>query len=341
MKAVKRVLLGLAVLAIVIAGVGLMLPRQVVVERSTRIDAPAATVFALVNGFTHFNAFSPWADLDPDTAYTYAGPRHGVGASMKWRSENPHVGNGRQEVIESVPHEQVVCALEFDGRRALASFWLKPEGGSTLVTWRFETDLGNDIIGRWFGLLFDRMIGADYEKGLASLKALAEDYPAIDIADLDVSEVTLTRRPLLLARRTASVVEDGMLVAMEDAYGSLRSFLAANNVTVPAEAIIITREWSETDNTWTFDAAYPLPADAVLDVEGTDVALGESWQGAALRSIVRGGDYAESAAMYEKIALYIELHGYEIAGDSWEAYRSDPLATPPEALVTEIFFPVK
>lgn len=342
MKIVQRTLLGLAAFVVLFAGIGFLLPREVIVERSVHIEAPAATVYTLVNGFVHFNAWSPWAKRDPATHYAYSGPRTGVGAVMEWRSDNPDVGSGRQEIIESVAYEQVVNRLDLgDMGTALTSFWLKPAENGTQVTWRFETDLGSDIVARWFGLVFDRLIGADYEQGLAALKALAEGYPKVDIAGLDIAKVELAAHPLLLATRTTSMEESAMRDAMNAAYGSLRAFLEANGAAVPTEYLAITREWNEGENRWTFDAAYPVPPGAELDVADSGLRIENGWEGSAFRTTLTGADYATSAATYERIALYLELNGHEIAGDSWERYRTDPLATPPEELVTEIFFPVR
>lgn len=342
MKILRKLLLGLVVLVALFVAIGFFLPRQVTVERTTAIDAPAATVYTLVNSYTRFNDWSPWAARDPDTQYTYTGPRSGVGAAMAWHSENPDVGSGKQEIIESVAYEQVVTQLDFDGMgTALASFWLKPLEQGTQVTWRFETDFGNDLIGRWMGLMFERWIGADYEQGLANLKALAESYPKVDLAALDIADVDIPAQSLLLANRSASMEEEAMIAAMADAYGSLRAFLDANGVVPAGPAMAITREWNEENGSWTFDAAYPLPADAALDAADSGLRIENGWSGRALRATVQGADYAESAATYERIALYMSLNGYETAGDSWESYRSDPLSTPPEELVTDIFFPVR
>lgn len=341
MRALKLTLVAISALLILFAGIGLLLPRHVVVERSIAIKAPAATVFALVDGYTHFNSFSPWAGNNPATAYDYSGPRNGVGATMIWRSKNPHFGSGKQQVIESVPYEQVRSVVDMEEMgEALSTFLLNPTGDVTHVNWRFEAELDASIQARWSGRLFDRWIGADFENGLARLAVLAENFSSVDIAELDISEVVLTRRPLLLSSHEANVDENGMREAMDKAYDAMQKFMAARNIPVPAESIIITRDWNEAENRWRFDAAYPLPAATAIDVSGTPFTISASWQGDALRSILRGADYTTSAMNYEKIALYMKLYCYRPAADSWEAYRSDPINTPPEQLVTEIFFPV-
>jgi hypothetical protein len=155
--------------------VGLLLPSHVHVERSTSIKAPRNAVFARINDFREFNKWSPWADIDPHTTFRFEGPTSGVGARMVWASENPGVGSGSQEIILSQPDQQVKVALNFGDHEGTATYTLHTEGDSTLITWGFDTDFGYDLVGRYFGLMMDRVIGADYVKGLANLTQLIEN----------------------------------------------------------------------------------------------------------------------------------------------------------------------
>jgi hypothetical protein len=184
MRVMKRVAAALVLAFLVLAVVAFLLPRQVHVERSVAISAPRATVFALVNGLRRFNDFSPWAALDPKTVYTFSGPEAGVGAKMLWTGDPRKVGSGTQEVIESRPFEAVAMALDFGPEgRATTRFALRRVGDLTNVTWSFDTDLGLNPVSRYFGLVFDRTIGRDFEKGLAKLKAIAEGLPKADFEE--------------------------------------------------------------------------------------------------------------------------------------------------------------
>lgn len=167
-----RVVVGLAV---ILAALGFLLPRHAHVERSIVIAAPAPTLFAYVNDLRQFNKWSPWAQIDPATQYTFSGPETGMGATMSWQSEHPHVGSGSQEIIESVPNEHVTTLLRFgDEGDARATMELAPEAAATRVTWNFDTDLGFNPLSRYFGLMLDSMVGSNFEQGLASLKSLVE-----------------------------------------------------------------------------------------------------------------------------------------------------------------------
>jgi hypothetical protein len=142
------------------------------------INAPPEMVFALVGGYKRFNEWSPWAELDPKTVYTFEGPESGLGAKMSWASNDPSVGAGSQVIMEHVPISHVAVDLDFGAMGKSQSYWdLQPEGSGTSTTWGFKMKL-NGLMDRWFGLLMDRFIGPDYEKGLTKLKALAENEAA-------------------------------------------------------------------------------------------------------------------------------------------------------------------
>jgi uncharacterized protein YndB with AHSA1/START domain len=175
MRILKNLLIVIVLAIAALAAGAYLLPRNVIVERTATVSAPPEEVFALVNSLKRSAEWSPWMGLDPNMTVTYSGPDEGVGATMEWTSEDPAVGNGRQEITASVPAERVESALDFgDMGTAEAWFVLAPDGSGTSVTWGLDADMGMNPIGRWMGLMMDRWIGADYEKGLASLKALAE-----------------------------------------------------------------------------------------------------------------------------------------------------------------------
>ena len=175
MKFLRRLLIVLAGLAVMVLDVGLMLPDRVHMERSIEIAAPPATVYGLVNNFREFNKWSPWYGLDPEARYSYEGPESGVGSRMSWQSDKAEVGSGSQEILEAEPNSRVRTVLDFGEQgTAYATLAIEPINGGSRVTWGLDSEFGYDIAGRYFGLLFDRVVGPDYETGLASLKRLAE-----------------------------------------------------------------------------------------------------------------------------------------------------------------------
>lgn len=176
MHPIRRLVLGVLLLGLLLAGVAFALPQHITVARSTTINAPESDVFPYLNSYKRFNEWSPWAARDPETKYVYSGPEQGVGARMEWSSTE--TGEGWQEIIESRPNSYVGVKLDFgETGEPTASFQLNPSGAGTRVVWAFNMDVGNNPLHRWMGLMFDRWIGKDYEEGLERLKQVVENAP--------------------------------------------------------------------------------------------------------------------------------------------------------------------
>jgi len=151
-------------------------PSDFRVTRAGRIAAPAEVVFANVNDLHKWEAWSPWAKMDPNAKSAFSGPESGPGASMTW-SGNKKVGEGRMTITDSRPHEVIHIKLEFlrpFKATNAAEFTFKPEGGQTQVTWTMSGK--NNFMGKAFGLFVDceKMVGRDFEKGLANLNSASQ-----------------------------------------------------------------------------------------------------------------------------------------------------------------------
>ncbi|MDQ2089632.1 SRPBCC family protein [Marimonas arenosa] len=171
-----RRLVGLILLLIAAAvALAYLLPRQVDVSRAITINATPDEVFPLVNSLREAAKWSPWLALDPDVRLAWSGPDNGIGNRLDWRSDHPKVGSGTQIITESVAGKRVTTDLDFGQMGgAQADYTLEPAGTGTLITWHFTTDLGMNPLRRWLGLMMDRWVGTDFERGLADLKRMAE-----------------------------------------------------------------------------------------------------------------------------------------------------------------------
>ena len=172
----KKIGLGLVIaIALLLAFIATR-PATLHVERSQQIAAPPEDVFRLVNDLSQWSRWSPWEKKDPAMKKQLSAATIGKGATYSW-SGNDQVGAGQMTIIESVPASRVVMKLEFlkpFEATNQATFTLTPAAGGTKVTW--ANDGKNDFIGKAVSLFidFDALIGADFETGLASLKAEAE-----------------------------------------------------------------------------------------------------------------------------------------------------------------------
>jgi hypothetical protein len=173
---VKIVLIGLAVLLGIFPIVVAVQPSEYTVTRSAAVAAPASAVFPAVNDLHRWQRWSPWEGLDPAMKRTYEGPAAGVNATYAWVG-NDKVGEGRMTITDSKPNELVKMKLEFFKPMAGTSdvaFTFKEDGGKTTVTWAMSGK--NNFVGKAFCLFMnmDKMLGGEFEKGLASLKTETE-----------------------------------------------------------------------------------------------------------------------------------------------------------------------
>lgn len=153
-----------------------MKPDHFRVARSTAIAAPPATVFALIDDFHHWAAWSPWEKLDPALERSHSGAVAGTGAVYAWKG-NRQAGQGRMEITESVPPSRLVIRIDFIKPMQasnLVTFTLDGAVEATQVTWEMRGPA--NFVSRIFQVFFsmDRMVGKDFERGLAKLKAVAE-----------------------------------------------------------------------------------------------------------------------------------------------------------------------
>ena len=170
------ILLALAFIVLLFIVVIAGQPKEFKVCRSTKISAPPETVFPHVNDFHQWEAWSPWAKLDPACKNTFEGAAAGTGAIFSWAG-NKKVGEGRMTIMESRANDVIRINLEFFKpfkATNTAEFDFPPEGNQTVVTWSMFGK--NNFMGKVFGLIVncDKMVGRDFEKGLASSKALVE-----------------------------------------------------------------------------------------------------------------------------------------------------------------------
>lgn len=172
----KIILIVVVVLALALIIAIAMQPSELFVERSTVMAAPPSAIFPEINNFHQWAAWNPWDKIDPAMKRTYSGPDEGVNARYAWEGNN-EVGQGAMSIIESKANERVRIKLEFLKPFAATNTTeviLTPEGDKTKVTWNMSGK--NSVMGRVMGLFMsmDKMIGDNYEKGLADLKAIAE-----------------------------------------------------------------------------------------------------------------------------------------------------------------------
>ena len=172
-----KIVLGLIV--VLIAGVLIlasMKPDVFRVERPASIKAPPEKVFAQINDFKAWAAWSPWEKKDPAMQRIYGAATTGKGATYGWNGNN-NVGQGSMEITDAVAPSKIELKLDFvkpmEGHNTVV-FTLTPQGEMTQVSWVMQGP--TPFIGKIFHVFMDmdKMVGGDFEQGLANLKAVAE-----------------------------------------------------------------------------------------------------------------------------------------------------------------------
>lgn len=335
-----KILLGLLAVLILFFFLGAyLLPNQIRVERSTEIQRPATSVFAVVNDLSRFNAWSPWYGLDPNADYRSEGPASGPGATLHWTG-NDEVGKGTLRIVDSEAPTRVATQVAFEGfpEPADGTFTIEPVSESaSRVTWTFETALSGPV-ARWFGLLMPKYIGADYEKGLSQLKTLVESLPAEDFRDLSIVEDDV-RSMDIIAIAGSTPVNDmaATSVALGELYGELIAFASENGLEIAGQPMTLT---NELDNTvWQFEAGLPVRVTGPVE-DGDNIQFKTTIAGRAL-VVEHVGPYDQLAGTLAKLEAYASVHGHRRNGPIQEIYVSDPADTPPEALITKIVYPIE
>lgn len=177
---IKKILLyGIVVIVLIIAifcVVVAMQPAHYTVERSATINAPAPVVFAQVNDFHKWQAWSPWEKIDPNIKKEFSGAAAGNGAVYSWVG-NSDVGEGRMTITDSRPSDSIKIKLEFIKPFAATNatdFTFTSQGNSTNVKWTMSGD--KNFVAKAFTMFMDmdKMVGSDFEKGLAQMKTVSE-----------------------------------------------------------------------------------------------------------------------------------------------------------------------
>jgi hypothetical protein len=176
----KKIGIGIATIVVLFILVVALQPSEYRVKRSASIAAPPARVFAQVNDFHNWEAWSPWAKLDPAAKNSFEGAPAGTGAVFKW-SGNDQIGEGTMTLMESRPNEFIRLKLDFIRpfeSTCHSEFHFKPEGDGTKVTWEMFGE--NNLIGKVFCLFMDmdKLLGGEFDKGLAQMKEVAEASPS-------------------------------------------------------------------------------------------------------------------------------------------------------------------
>jgi len=175
MKILKTIFSAIIIFIVIVVVVGLFLPTSYTVERSVVIDAAPTQIHKYVGDLNNWSAWEPWMEGDPTIIVTQGEKTKGIGASQSWVGDS---GDGALTFTKDSPTEGIEYDLFFDDGAYVsqsAMVYDPLEDGETKVTWTMSGDIGAPVIGGYFALMMNAMVGEMFDKGLSNLKNTVED----------------------------------------------------------------------------------------------------------------------------------------------------------------------
>ena len=178
MKALKAILIVLVSLVALLFIISFLLPNKTHVERKGIVHAPPSTVYGIVNDLHSWTKWDAWSSKDPNMTVKFEGPETGVNSKRIWESKDKNVGSGNMIITANEPNKKITTLLDFGlASKPNATFDFKEVPEGTEVTWSMDMTFEGFAPKRYFGLIMDKMVGGDYEKGLANLDAYVKTLP--------------------------------------------------------------------------------------------------------------------------------------------------------------------
>ncbi|MES2560227.1 MAG: SRPBCC family protein [Bacteroidota bacterium] len=341
MKVLKTIGLVLAGLIFLIVIISFFLPGSYHVERSTVINTDASIPFNMAKDFREWDKWSPWHKIDTTMVKTYSDIQGEVGSWYTWDSKNPDAGKGKITITKLTQNEFIENEMAFDGMGiSMAAYKFEPVEGGIKVTWTLDGE-GKGmpwymmVPAKYFNLMMDRMVGKDYEKGLAKLKELSEAMPkAEQIEGFDIEERVMEPVKLAGIRETIKPAEvNGNTFGKW--FGQITQVLQKQKLTPAGAPRTLYYEYGP--KKVEAEAAIPV---ATLGSDEGNVKFHETAQARVL-VIKYYGDYSKTEPVYMAAYDYIKAKGKSSNGAPMEIYITDPMMEKDTAKwLTELVFPL-
>ncbi len=313
--------------------VSFLLPKTYKVERTLFIKSNPDVIYGLTSNFQLWHLWAPWTkETDSTVVFEMTGEAAQVGTSWKWNGEV--LGNGEMILSELLPGELVAYNLAFDHGKYVSKgkIIIENQGDSARVSWIDEGDLGYHPVSRYMGLFMGRMMGPDFEKGLAKLKTVAEarnNWPKID-------ENVIPAQTVIYVVDSAGPKEYPGI--MSKAYGELYGFIKAGKLVQKGPAFVTYLRWDP--------VTYFSVMNICIPVETAQKGKGRiQVQSVPEQQVVRAiyfGSYSKMEPAYQALDTYIKETGKVEAGGPSEIYITDLMVEKDTTKwETHIVFPVK
>lgn len=332
MKKILYILIGLIAIYLILCLVG---PSTMKAERSITINAPADLIKSKMIDLKFFHeTWSPWTEKDPNMKLTYSGETGKEGNSMAWDSEVKEVGKGSM-TYKYTHGDTIMESLYFEGQGEAQIYHIvTPMGDSSKVSWIMQNTVPFPFRVMMLFMNIDKMVGPDFEKGLAKLKMALESMPAQETAHYDVQELSWDAKIFYGKKETLSF--DKMSVFFANTYPKLFTDLAATKHEMIGHPKAIYFAFNEKTMITTCAAVLEVP-------KGVELKNWEKFETPATKVLLIEyyGAYDKSAGAHHAMDVYLKekslTHSYVI-----EEYVTDPMMEKDTAKwLTNIFYLIK
>ena len=339
MKIAKYIIFLLLIVFIGISIYVAVQPNSYEVSRTRTINAPAEVIYDNIIDFKNWEAWSAWAERDPDLKITLPEQTKGVGGYYSWEDKD---GIGTMKTTSTEPYSSIEQEMQFDDFEPSDVNWifeLNEEGG-TKVTWIMKGDKIPFMFKAYSAMSggFDKMIGPDFERGLEKLDSVVT-------ASMSKYEITIDGIKEygggFYLYKTINANNSNISQIMGQQYGSLMAYMGTNNIAMNGMPMTVYHEMNNEAGTVIMSNGIPV-REKIEVSEDSDILCGYMPKMKVLKGTLLG-NYTNLGAAWSALMQHLSINNLVQSDDKpFEIYSNDPGNFPnPADWKTELYIPLK
>jgi effector-binding domain-containing protein len=335
MKILKWIVIVIVAIIAIFLIYSAMQPNKAIVSETIEIKKPASVIYADISDFKTWSNWSVWAQMDPNMENEFSETMGEIGSFTAWKSDNPLVGIGRQEIIELRENEYLKFKMNFDAwpGTKYAEFIIEENEGVTNVTWTYE-GTETAFYMNFMNSMIEKMLIPNYQDGLKNMKEYMESMTTEVANPMNLEVIEFEARKVISIKDSTDAM--GISAKLGELYGELSVFMAMNE-DLESAGMPLAFYHMYSEGKVILEAALPYSGEATAEgrINVTETPAGKVIKGVNL------GSYESTEAMHYAIDDFIKASQLEYRGACWEVYANDPTTVEEAEIETQLFYPVK
>ncbi|MBI9069055.1 MAG: SRPBCC family protein [Salinivirgaceae bacterium] len=330
MKALKTIFIISGILILIVLA-GYFFPSKISLERSLTIDAPVEMIYDQVDNLHLWEKWSPWHKIDSNMKITYNNSGIGKEASYTWKSDHKSVGNGTLTITDAKPFEFIDTEMDFGEQgKGSARFKFEESENGIIVTWNMHSDIGNNPLMRWMGLLMKKSIKDAYDRGLADIDAECQYLKKQDWFYVSVKNMPSMKYYGIMDELTIAEIP----TKMGEYFTKLYTEGGKKGIEIEGAPFALYYTWGETIK---MECAVPVYNNSI-NLKGIAAKVLPEQKFAIIEHI---GSYENSEKPHIFMDEWLTKNKYKVAGPIMEIYKKGPMVEQdPNNYVTYIMYPI-